>query len=223
MLNQIVQYSEPVTLLGGGAARTAQLHEALTLAPILVAADGGANMALSEGLTPELVIGDFDSVTPETLAAIPADRQIRMAGQDTTDFEKCLTRIAAPFILGLGFMGPRADHALAVWNAMIRHAGQRCLLIGEKDVVFAAPAGIFLPLEVGTRVSLFPMRPVTGTSRGLRWPIDGLNFAPGGLIGTSNQASGPVEMRFSGAGMLIILPRRCLRLAIAALTATPPA
>lgn len=218
MLNQIVQYSEPVTLLGGGAAEPAQLRAALALAPVLIAADGGANMALSEGLTPDLVIGDFDSVTPEALAAIPPDRHIRVAEQDSTDFEKCLTRIAAPFILGLGFMGPRADHALAVWNAMIRHPGQRCLLIGARDVVFVAPARISLPLQEGTRVSLFPMRQVSGSSRGLRWPIDGLDFAPDGVIGTSNAALGPVEMQFSGTGMLVILPRGCLRLAILALT-----
>ena len=219
MINQIVQYNEPVTLLGGGAAEAAQLHAALALAPILVAADGGANMALAEGLTPDLVIGDFDSVTAEALAAIPAERQIRVAEQDSTDFEKCLTRIAAPFILGLGFLGPRADHALAVWNALIRHPRQRCLLLGEEDVIFVAPARMSLPLTAGTRVSLFPMRPVTGTSRGLRWAIDGLDFAPDGVIGTSNAALGPVEMRFSGAGMLVILPRDCLKLAIAALTA----
>jgi thiamine pyrophosphokinase len=215
--DDIVHYSEPVTLLGGGAADPALLHMALGLAPILIAADGGANMAVAEGLRPDLVIGDFDSVRPETLAAIPLARQVHVPDQDTTDFEKCLMRIEAPLFLGVGFTGARLDHELAVWNALVRYPGRRCVLIGQEDVIFAAPDRLQLPLAAGVRVSLFPMRAVSGQSGGLRWPIAGIDFAPDGLIGTSNEATGPVELEFSGGGMLVILPRDCLRVAIAAL------
>jgi thiamine pyrophosphokinase len=215
----IVQFSEPVTLLGGGSADPALLHMALGLASPLIAADGGANMAVSEGLTPDLVIGDFDSIRPDTLAAIPVDRQMHMRDQDTTDFEKCLMRISAPLILGVGFTGARIDHELAVCAALVRYPAQRCVLVGQEDVIFAAPAGLclHLPLATGTRVSLFPMQRVLGVSQGLRWPIDGIEFAPEGLIGTSNEATGPVSLQIHGSGMLVILPRDCLRLAIAAL------
>ena len=34
------------------------------------------------------------------------------------------------------------DHSLAVWNALVRYPGQRCVLWGEEDVVFAAPRRI---------------------------------------------------------------------------------
>ena len=217
MSDRIVDFHGPVTLLGGGEVDTAQLRLALMLAPALVAADGGANMALSEGLRPELVIGDFDSVTVKTLAAIPPERQMKVAEQESTDFEKCLMRIAAPFILGLGFMGPRADHGLAAWNALIRHSGRRCILLGSDDLAFAAPARLALDLAAGTRISLFPMARVTGQSRGLRWPIDGLVLAPDGRIGTSNEASERVELAFDAPGMLVILPVACLTEAIRAL------
>ena len=131
--DQTVEFPEAVTLLGGGAAEPARLRAALTLAPRLVAADGGANMAVAEGLSPDLVIGDFDSASAETLARIPADRQMRLAEQDTTDFDKCLSRIVAPFVLGLGFLGPRFDHTLAVFSALVRHATKLCLLVGGED------------------------------------------------------------------------------------------
>ena len=59
----------------------------------------------------------------------------------------------------------------------------------------------------GTRLSLFPMAPVTGRSTGLRWPVDGIGLAPNGHVGTSNQAlGGPVTLSFDGPGMLVILP-----------------
>ncbi|MCR9149649.1 MAG: thiamine diphosphokinase [Rhodobacteraceae bacterium] len=217
MAGILVRASDGVTIVGGGNVTRTAVNEALTLAPRLVAADGGADRALGLGLCPEAVIGDMDSITPKARGAIPADRLHRIPNQDTTDFEKCMGAIAAPLMLAVGFSGPRADHALAVCNALVRYADRRCIVIGGRDIVFAAPPRLDLPVRAGTRVSLFPLAPVRGESRGLAWPIGGLEFAPQGRIGTSNLATGPVTLEMSGPGMLVILPRRALRLAAAAL------
>lgn len=205
-----------VTLVGGGAVDPADLAEALALAPVLVAADGGADGALAAGHLPDAVIGDFDSLSDAARAAIPADRLHHVAEQDSTDFEKCLTRISARFVLGVGFSGPRTDHALAALSAMVRMQAPPVTLIGEGDVILRAPPLIDLPLAPGTRVSLFPMGPAQGRSSGLRWPIDGIGFAPDGRIGTSNIATGPVRIEMQGP-MLLILPRDCLGLVLAAI------
>ena len=58
---------------------------------------------------------------------------------------------------------------------------------------------------------------MTGRSQGLRWPIDGLDFAPSGRIGTSNEVTGPVVLVFDGPGMLVITPREALEQVSAAL------
>lgn len=205
-----------VTLVGGGTVDPADLAEALALAPVLVAADGGADGALAAGHLPDAVIGDFDSLSDAARAAIPAERLHHIAEQDSTDFEKCLTRIAARFVLGVGFSGPRMDHALAALSAMVRVQAPPVILIGEGDVILRAPPLIDLPLAPGTRVSLFPMGPAQGRSSGLRWPIDGIAFAPDGRIGTSNIATGPVRIEMQGP-MLLILPRDCLGLVLAAI------
>lgn len=217
---ETVAFDDPVCLVGGGAVAPIQLRDALALAPRLIAADGGANVALAEGLVPELVIGDLDSILPEVRARLPADRLVHVAEQVTTDFEKCLSRINAPYVLGLGFLGPRIDHTLAVFGAMSRLAGRNCILLGEEDLIFVCPPQIDLALSAGTRVSLFPMAPVGGQSRGLRWPIDGLAFAPTGLGGTSNEATGPVTLAIEAPSMLVILPVERLSVVISALAAT---
>jgi len=210
MNRAIVQSDVGVTLVGGGSLTAAALRRSLAQAPRLVAADGGANRLLRLGHRPEAVIGDLDSISAHARDALGAALH-PVPDQDTTDFDKALTRIAAPFVLGLGFSGARVDHGLAVLNALVRHPDQRCLILGGGDVTFAAPPRLRLTLPVGSRLSLFPLAPVTGRSQGLRWPIDGLAFAPDGLIGTSNAVSGrQVDLGFDGPGMLIILPQRAL-------------
>lgn len=192
-----------------------------SMAPLLVAADGGANVAIAAGRVPDAVIGDFDSLDDATRAAIPAERLHHVAEQDSTDFEKCLERISAPLILALGFTGARIDHELAIWNVLARRRDLRCIVVGPTDVVFVAPQRLSLDLAPGTRVSLFPMSPVCGESSGLRWPIGGIGFAPDGRSGTSNEATGRVELSFDTGAMLVILPRAVFPTVIAAL-APPP-
>jgi thiamine pyrophosphokinase len=119
MPDVIVDSLENVTLIGGGAVDSAQLARALDLAPVLVAADGGADSALAAGHVPRAVIGDMDSLSAAARDTIPAARIHPVPEQDSTDFEKALSRIRAPLVLGLGFMGPRLDHMLAVYHGLL--------------------------------------------------------------------------------------------------------
>lgn len=214
----IVQSQDAVTLVGGGRVTRRDLAFAMARAPVVVAADGGADRVLAAGVMPGAVIGDFDSISGSARAAIAPERQFVIAEQETTDFDKALRSVAAPFVLALGVTAGRVDHELAVLNALVRHRGCPCLVISGADVVFAVPVGVNLQMKAGDRLSLFPMGPVQGTARGLRWPIDGLQFAPGGVIGTSNEVTQTdVELRFDQPGMLVIVPRARLDAAIRAL------
>ncbi len=206
----LITAQNPVTLLGAGPVCVEYIKEILNLAPVLVAADGGAERALEAGRLPDAVIGDFDSLPHLLREKIPADRLHRIEEQESTDFEKCLRAVDAPLILALGFDGGRLDHELAVYNAMVRHPAQRCIVIGSQDIAFHAPRSLDLTLPEASRLSLFPMGRVQGRSTGLRWPIDGIPFAPDGRIGTSNEVSGRVRLSFDGDGMLVILPRSSL-------------
>lgn len=216
MIAPIIESDAPVTLVGGAGAAAQDLDWALGVAPRLVAADGGARVALAAGRVPEAVIGDLDSIAPGDRARLPAAAVHRVAEQDSTDFDKCLARIAAPLVLGLGFLGARLDHTLAALSALVRHDGA-CLLVGGEDVAFHVARHVALDLPPGSRLSIFPMAPVTGRSRGLEWPIDGLVLAPAGRIGTSNRATGPVEIDFDGPGAVVIVPLAARDAALAGL------
>ncbi|WP_210878213.1 thiamine diphosphokinase [Roseovarius autotrophicus] len=217
----IVREKEPISLIGGASVSPAILRAALRLAPVVVAADGGANTAVEAGLVPRAVIGDFDSITAQTRARLPEDVLHHFEDQETTDFEKCLTQVTAPLLIGLGFVGDRLDHQMAACTALVRHAAQRCILLGEADLMFLCPPSLVLPLAEGCRVSLFPMGAVEGASDGLRWPIGGLNLAPDGRIATSNLSVGPVSLAVTAPKMLVILPAETLDIVVPALRATP--
>lgn len=215
----IVHESGPVTLLGGGEVGPGDLNLALKRANTLVAADSGAQAALSAGVMPDAVIGDMDSLSGEARAKIPPDRLFPIREQDSTDFDKALRSITAPLVLGVGFLGARVDHQLATFNALVRQAERPCILIGPHEIVFHAPPVLEVDLAPGQVVSLFPLSRVSGQSSGLEWPIDGLDFAPDGTVGTSNRSLGPIRIEMSGPGMLMFLPRAALDRVMQALLA----
>ncbi|MEW2914867.1 thiamine diphosphokinase [Leisingera sp. JC11] len=210
MTAKIVDVSEPITLVGGGEVASGALAEALALAPVLVAADGGAAAALAAGHLPRAVIGDFDSLSDAVRGQLPPDALHQVAEQDSTDFDKALRMIAAPAVLAVGFLGARVDHQLAAFSTLVQGHETPCVLVGGTEVIFHLTRAVELPAEAGEVISLFPMQQVTGRSEGLEWPIEGLRMSPMGRIGTSNRATGPVRLEPEGPGLLAIVPRRLL-------------
>ncbi|WP_232295805.1 thiamine diphosphokinase [Pseudorhodobacter aquimaris] len=217
----IVDSRGGVTLIAGGPVRRKDLIAAQGLAPCLVAADGGADRALALGAHPAAVIGDLDSITQAARTELGTAVH-HIAEQDSTDFDKALRNINAPFVLGLGLLGGRVDHELSALAVLARRAAAACLLIGPQDVIFAAPPLLTIAMRAGDRFSLFPFAPVTGRSEGLQWPIEGIGFSPSGRGGTSNMALGPVRLEMDAPGMLVIVPRARLREALEARLVAEP-
>jgi thiamine pyrophosphokinase len=207
---RIVSETGLICLIGGGAVDFEAVQDLVVRGAILVAADGGADHARALGLRPVAVIGDMDSISPETRDQF-GDVLHHIPEQDSTDFEKSLRVLDVAGIIGFGFLGPRADHGLAAMQALARHQGAPVILQSAQDVVFHLPAHREMAFELPpeTRVSLFPFSSVACAAEGLRWPLDGLTFDPMGQIGTSNKATGgALRLMAKGAGLLAILPAR---------------
>ena len=214
---ETVHSETPVLLVGAGHPQLSDIAENKAFAPTVVAADGGANFCLAAGVTPTRVIGDLDSLSAAARGALPASAVTRDDDQNLTDFEKALRMIEAPLVIALGFTEGRMDHTLANFAVLARRIGPPTLLLGGEDLAFAAPETLSLDLPHGTRLSLFPMRPSQGISRGLKWPIDGLTLDPSGRLGTSNEVSGPVRLSFDQPGVITLVPRKHLHEAMASL------
>jgi thiamine pyrophosphokinase len=212
-IDEEFQFDTPVVLFGAApvTAGVAACLDGLRGLPV-IAADGGVHTALSFGLQPLAVIGDMDSADLHT--ELPAEiRQIRVSEQDDTDFEKCLNLIKAPFIVGVGFLDGRFDHALSVLNVMARRPlTQILLLIGASDLVLRLAGDCDLALEPGTRVSVWPLwHQEFIRSAGLEWPLDGLSMTAGRTVGTSNRvcASRVSIKAGAGDGYCLMTPPSC--------------
>lgn len=203
----MLTFEQGVTLVGGGPAPIASILDAQSFAPVLVAADGGANRLLDAELIPLAILGDLDSLDdPAAWRSRIGDKLIKVEDQNSTDFEKCLMWIRAPFFVCVGFLGGRQDHTLAALHALIADP-RPIVLIGDDDAAFAPQGETRLSLPVGERISFFPLREVTARrGAGLAFPIDGLTMEAGAQIGTSNEASAPEQFfAFDRPGAIVLL------------------
>ena len=205
--DDMLRYDCPVVLVGAAPVEIGPALEALPDSWPLIAADGGADALVKIGRRPDLVIGDMDSAGP-----LPDDLpKLPLVGQDDTDFEKCLARICAPLIVGLGFLEGRLDHTLAAMHALtaLRH-DRPVMLVGDTDLLLRLTGDIAFEAKSGDRVSVWPLGiQAFHSSTGLKWPLDGLQMAPGRLIGTSNLAAGGTVRINAGPGdgYAVIMPR----------------
>lgn len=166
----------------------------------VIAADSGLDQAFLLGITPDLVVGDMDSVSSDSLQRAVAGGiaiERHPVAKDATDLELAIAaaerdRFAHATIIG--GTGGRLAHTLA--NAL--------LLLEERDIRldWKTSRATIVPIRSGESHSynrddgpLLSVLAVGGnagcTSRGLRWPLDGISLAPGSTRGISNEITEP--------------------------------
>lgn len=188
--SSILNFEGLLVIVGGGAVDRELLRDLYVSGGHLVGADGGADEIVAAGLVPEAIIGDFDSLAnPDEW--LGRTRLMRIAEQDTTDFEKALYSTTAPVTIALGMTGKRFDHTLAALDAVARYAKDRVIILVDEDDIAVALSGSFsFEVEEHERVSVHPLLPIKfRRSFGLKYPLDGLRLAPGERTGTSNEAT----------------------------------
>ncbi|MBK9342262.1 MAG: thiamine diphosphokinase [Dehalococcoidia bacterium] len=179
---------------------------------LIVAADGGARHALANGLIPDAVVGDFDSVDEATRAAIPGDRFHRAARLDTTDLEKSVSyalSLGCDEIEILGAGGGRSDHALANLSVLTAYRGRaRIRMHDELFTISSVHGTASIEGPVGTVISLVALGECTGvTTEGLRWPLRDFTL-PFGPRGIHNEiASSPAAVSLRTGDLLLFQGR----------------
>jgi len=202
------KFKGPVGLVGGGGLDAATVEILRERVDFFVGADGGGDALLANGLIPEAVIGDLDSLSVTARRAIPPGRIHLVEEQDSTDFDKAVRSVDAPLILAAGFSGARLDHELAALHVLVCYPDRPVIVIGAQDLTVHVPARLVLRLTPGQRLSLFPLDGVRVRAEGLKWSFETLDLHPARRIGTSNAVlSGDVALFTDRPGLLLIVPR----------------
>lgn len=207
--------SKRVVIFAGGEL-SPEYFDLLDEDDFIIGADHGALFLISHGYTPDIAVGDFDSVSLEALQDIESKSKKTITcdavNKDLTDSEMALD-IAMDqqpdSILLLGVTGTRMDHSLASIQMMTRALQRQinCYVMDTHNYITLTGSQAVINDLGYTYVSLLPLTPeVSGiTLEGFQYPLTDATLKLGQSLGVSNKlisSSGTVTIR---SGLLLII------------------
>ena len=162
----------------------------------VIAADDGYTMLTAAGFTPDLLVGDFDS-----LKSIPKDIPVKAfpPEKDETDLSIALSEGMARGYRTFRFYGAsggREDHAYANLQLLggASQQGCECKMVCPSFDVYALTDGTLTlkDLQKGQTVSVFCFgnKAEGVTLKGLKYPLENATLTTGQPLGISNEAVG---------------------------------
>lgn len=221
-----------IAFIGGDQPDFAAARDLIGPYEYVVAADSGLLAARRAGVEPDLAVGDMDSLPDlAALDSLPPDRVERHGrDKDETDTELALAAAHARgfrSVVLVGGSGGRMDHLLAIRDLFDRAEPPEAWICAESALFAVGEGSSRAALSASglgrdDPVSIFPCgwgvdraaeralsRPLwRATSAGLRWPVDGLDWA-GGVLSVSNRAEGgSFAFRAERGRFLVVVPLR---------------
>ncbi len=192
---------------------------------LCIAADGGFDYLLDAGVIPDIIMGDFDSLTSDD--TIQEFEKLGSVSIKRLPMEKDDTDMLAAIKEGLakgykyfeiyGALGGRFDHAIANIQCLLYLLNRRAkgvligsdiriMLIKNESIAFKAK-----DYEIGRRISVFAygQDAVGVTEKGLKYLLDDVVVKQEFPIGVSNQFTGEdVEISVKEGRLLICVEEK---------------
>jgi thiamine pyrophosphokinase len=214
----MLQENFALILLAGSLCDEASAPAVASGAKLILCADSGVEHARKLGLLVDAIVGDLDSISPETLRFFeqqknPACEIIQVPDQGHNDFEKVLTYLSERWsgaVRILGITGGRTDHTLSNFSVMLRYSDTfsnleafdgkfiHCFLTSKRN-----RRSIECP--IGTTISLMPFGEAIGvTTKNLQYPLLHETLRLGEREGLSNiSTASPVSISIESGALLI--------------------
>lgn len=158
----------------------------------LICTDGAANWLIEHQITPEVIIGDLDSLNPGIRGRLSQESIHHIPSQENTDLEK-----AVRYALDKGYTaatvlsatGKREDQTLGNLYLIVQYAPViHIQLLTNYATIEPVLDHITTHAEPGQTISLLPVGRAEGvTTTGLRYPLEDETLELG-TRGISNQA-----------------------------------
>ncbi len=209
--------SRIVIFANGNLTEPNSLRQRLRADDRIFCADGGTAHALALGLTPEAIIGDLDSLSPDLIA------QMEAAGiaiyrhpvrKDQTDLELALQLAAAEQpdeILLVTALGGRLDQMLANIFLLTRpeyDSVQLTLVDGPQWARVLRPhQTLTVTGQPGDTLSLVPLTPTVEQVNltGVEWPLMGATLTFGSTWSISNALTASQATIQIGEGLVLVV------------------
>jgi thiamine pyrophosphokinase len=204
-----------IVFAGGDPGSFSYLRTVDFSGAFLVAVDRGLAVISELGLTPDLFVGDGDSVSPELLAGLDRERTRVVtlpAHKDVSDLEAAFDLLVAMeqhgSILVLAGLGGRLDHCLFNLQLAARHLADFEDITFEDDRCLVRPlmGNNVLQLLSGTTVSFVPVTPEVELSvTGFAYPLLRAVVQQGSTRTLSNIACGLVQQVVVERGTVVMI------------------
>ena len=203
-----------LVLAGSDILVTDALKKLCGDADFVVAADSGIRHADALGVTPDLIVGDFDSAAQADLERYPdVPRQTYPVRKDSLDLELALDEAVAKGateLLIVGVLGGRLDQTLAALFIASRYQDSyRVTLHSGHTAAYPLRTGDVLTLNVqaGLTFSVLSLSPVSQLSLvGASYPLTQADLPFGVGLGVSNETTAaPLTVTLHGGSALLIL------------------
>lgn len=185
---------------------------------VIMAADSGMESLYRTGITPDIIVGDFDSAKPEILDYFRSQEQVDIcmleSEKDDTDTEFAIReaiRRGAHEITILGATGTRLDHVLGnislLGIGLESHVRIELLDPCNRIRMIDAPLTIKRSEQYGRYLSLIPFSDqVTGvTVTGVKYPLTGFTMGGFSSLGVSNEiVADEAEIRLTSGQLLVV-------------------
>lgn len=180
----------------------------------IVCADGGTRHAVLMGIVPNVVLGDFDSLSSEVKCALSETKcqfYEYPEEKDMTDTELalkyCLERNPEEVIL-LGALGTRFDHSLAsvlLLSGVSSHIGVK--VVNEQNEIMILKEKLYLHGSPGDIVSIIPLsKDLNGVStRGLKYMLRNETLCLGTSRSVSNEMVGAEALIEIKEGVALVI------------------
>lgn len=206
-------------IIGNGAVEeTAIISENISEGDFVICCDGGLMHAFSEGILPNIAIGDFDSVSPQVLDFYKK-KGVKIeqypAEKDFTDMElgiKLAVGLKPKEIRIFGGIGTRLDHTLASMHTLMRaeKEGVRAYIINKNNKITLIKDKLHIIGKKGDIVSLIPLteKAYAVTTKGLKYELDNFDMTIGVSLGISNELMGENAEITLKSGYLFVIQSR---------------
>jgi thiamine pyrophosphokinase len=208
--------NQPRIVICTGGDIGAEAIDEIQGADLLIGADRGALYLVEHGFTPDISLGDFDSVSVEELSRIRSGSRAFVdcdpVMKDLTDTEMAFNyalELKPKEIVMLGALGSRFDHSLANVHLLLRalEQGVACCAVNSRNRVWLTDGTLELAASQYTHVSLLPLSmEVTGiTLTGFQYPLYQAALKLGQSLGISNVLSEPKGTITVESGLLLVI------------------